>query len=178
MRAPESLSQLRYVVPDLAVRPEPVRPLDLLLSSRVLFALLWHEPARQRVLKPAQQAMVTIPIQLRIGGHPPAPGSLTAIARSRGERGAKAGLTMLSFCGLAGLVAILPPHLPWVLASVGSGFYFANRQWKSGYQVQTFSGSCPRCGHELTIAAGEKVRFPMKLSCYNCHHHPVATAAA
>lgn len=122
--------------------------------------------------------MVTIPIQLRIGGHPPTDGSLTATTRSRGERGVKAGLTMLAFSGVAGVVFIIPPHIPWVLASLGSGLFLASRQWHSEYELQTFTGTCPRCGHAISVAAGEKVRFPMKLNCYNCHHQPVATAAA
>lgn len=122
--------------------------------------------------------MQSIPIAIRLGGHPSTEGTLDAIARPPGERASRAVGTLLLFLAIGAAVFFIPPHIPWVLAAVGAGVFFSLRQWRGEYRVQRFSGNCPRCGHALEIAPGDGIRLPMKLTCFNCHHEPTLSLSA
>lgn len=106
-------------------------------------------------------------------GHEPSGAALELRARSRGWRFRKAAIPGGLFVLLAPAVALLPPHVPWAVAALGTGFYLARRGWKEEFTVAAFEGSCPRCDAELDLPSGSRLRFPHSLHCAGCRHEPV-----
>lgn len=118
---------------------------------------------------------VTHQLDIRLGGHPPMTGQLDATARSPGQRAGRAAATFTLFVALGAIAFFIPPHVPWAVLALAAGGMLAFRQGRSEYAVRSLTGTCPRCGNELSVAEGEGVRFPLKLTCYQCHHEPVLT---
>ena len=110
---------------------------------------------------------------LRLRGHEPRPARLRVEVRPRQTRMTKAVLTLVGFLVLAPIVFFIPPHVPWVLLAVSAGVFLAYKQWIGEYLVHDFEGACPRCGAPLEIKPESKVRLPLVMDCYQCHHKPV-----
>jgi hypothetical protein len=47
--------------------------------------------------------------------------------------------------GIAPVVALVPPHVPWVLGSLIGGGVIAQRRWTEHYTLRTLEAKCPRC---------------------------------
>lgn len=118
-------------------------------------------------------ATIHPPATLRLRGHEPRDAEIAVEPRPRQTRIARSAGALVGFLILAPVVFFIPPHIPWVLLAVGAGLYFGRREWVGEYVVHAFSGQCPRCDAELSIQPGAKVRFPLELDCYKCHHQPV-----
>jgi hypothetical protein len=110
---------------------------------------------------------------LTLRGHEPRPAGVELTYRPPRTRSVQALLSLLGFWALIPLVLFIPPHLPWALAAFAAGIYFAWRSWTGEYVVHSLAGSCPRCGSELSLKPGSRIRLPHALTCYHCHHHPV-----
>ena len=110
--------------------------------------------------------------RLTLPGHSPVPAAVELRHRPRQKRMMRAVGMLVLFWALVPLVFFIPPHLPWALGAFAAGIYFALRNWRGEYVVDSFSGSCPRCGQPLKIAPGALVRLPHTVTCYNCHHEP------
>lgn len=117
-------------------------------------------------------AVTSPPAQLSLRGHEPKPADISLERRSRQTRMTKSVLSLVGFLILAPIVALIPPHIPWVILAVAAGFYFAYRQWTGEYVVHGFKGECPRCGNSLEIKPGSKIKLPMDMDCFQCHHQP------
>src|SRR5690606_25697473 len=117
------------------------------------------------------------PVQIRLGGHAPTAGSVSAFLRSSRERAGRAAATLLAFLVVGAAVVVIPPHIPWAALALLAGGYLSMKQWRSEYKVEHFSGACPRCGAELPVKPDEGIRFPLKVTCFECHHEPVVTPA-
>lgn len=109
---------------------------------------------------------------LRLRGHEPKPATIQIEKRPRQSRMTKSILSLLGFLILAPIVFFIPPHIPWAVLAVCAGFYLAYRQWTGEYIVHQFSGECPRCGNNLEIKPGTKIKLPLEMDCYECHHKP------
>lgn len=120
-------------------------------------------------------AVISPPARTSLRGHEPRPAEISLEQRSRQTRMTRSILTLLGFLILAPIVFFIPPHIPWALLAVGAGFYFAWRQWSGEYIVHGFAGQCPRCESSLEIKPGEKIKLPLEMDCYECHHKPVLT---
>lgn len=84
-------------------------------------------------------------------------------------RARRAGLR-LAACWLAlPLVALVPPHVPWIVIALLAGPYLARREWVGEYVVHGFEGRCPGCGQPMNLESGKAVRLPMQLDCPHCH---------
>jgi hypothetical protein len=110
---------------------------------------------------------------LKLRGHEPKPARLRVEQRPRQTRMTNAILTLVGFFVLAPIVFFIPPHIPWVLLAVSAGVFGAYKQWVGEYLVHEFQGECPRCGASLKIEPGSKIKLPLQLDCYQCHHKPV-----
>jgi hypothetical protein len=119
--------------------------------------------------------MLSFPVRIRLGGHAATTGELLATGQTPSQRAYRTIGTLVGFLLLAAVAFIVPPHIPWALVVLATGLLFARREWTSEYRVGGLRGQCPRCGADLKIKAGEGVRFPLKLTCFNCHHEPVVT---
>lgn len=109
---------------------------------------------------------------LRLSGHEPVPARLDVVHRARRTRMVGGLLSLLGFWALAPLVALLPPHVPWLLGALAAGVYFGYKQWNGEYEVRAFAGECPRCRAALAIAPGTRIRLPHRIDCFHCHHEP------
>jgi hypothetical protein len=90
------------------------------------------------------------------------------IPRSRGWRTTRALLAMAIGAGVAPVVFILPPHVPWALAAIGAGAFFARRFATERETLLRVEGHCPRCGAEIRVETATPLREPHVLHCGGC----------
>ncbi|MBV9772313.1 MAG: hypothetical protein JO040_00080 [Gemmatimonadetes bacterium] len=124
---------------------------------------------------PVPLALLTLP------GHHDAPARAELVYLPASWRLPRAMGALLFFWGILPLVVWVPPHYPWVLACFATGLYLAYSYWTGRYRVRAFTGSCPRCERELSLAPGSRIALPHTLTCFACHFEPqlcVTTVAA
>lgn len=102
-------------------------------------------------------------------GFPPAPLEVTIRSRPRAWRVGGATRAMGIAIVIAPVVALVPPHAPWLIGALATGGLFATRRWTERFTLLTVEGCCPKCGSELDIKAG-RLRQPHPLPCEGCHH--------
>lgn len=102
-------------------------------------------------------------------GFPNTKVSLTVRPRPTSWRVAGAAATMGGFTVLAGLVAIVPPHAPWLIGSLVGGALLARRRWIERYTLESVQGACPNCGADLVVKPS-RLRSPHPVMCEGCHH--------
>lgn len=108
--------------------------------------------------------------QVETFGHPPVEVSLSAFGRPAAWRVRGAVVRLVATLILAPLVAIIPPHAPWVVAVLITGLILTRRRLTEKLTVTHFEGTCPKCGNPLTLAAGTRLLNPHALTCESCHH--------
>ncbi|HWV58703.1 MAG TPA: hypothetical protein VNZ57_14700 [Longimicrobiales bacterium] len=116
-------------------------------------------------------------VRLTLFGYAPVDAEADLRPRPRSERLTRALLYAGGGIVLAPIVAFIPPHVPWVLASLGAGVYFGRSHWRGDYEVTRFEGTCPACGAAMTLKAGTRVRFPFGVTCMACHRDLTLEAA-
>lgn len=94
--------------------------------------------------------------------------SAEVIPRSSGWRMTRALLALAIGLGVAPVVFILPPHVPWALAAVASGAYFARRFATERRTLVRLEGRCPRCGSQIRVEKQTVLKDPHPLSCSGC----------
>ena len=102
-------------------------------------------------------------------GYDPTPAEARLLRRSLGWRAGGAARTMLLFLVVAPVVAIVPPHAPWVIGALLTGIILARRRWQEEITLQALDGTCPKCGTTLAVRPG-RLRAPHPLPCEACHH--------
>ena len=110
---------------------------------------------------------------LALFGHEPVPARLTVFERARGWRVRRAVVFAVTGMALAPFVALFPPHAPWALGALSTGFFLAWRSMNSRFAVAKLDGACPRCQAPLQLSSGSRLRVPHPLSCHSCHHELV-----
>jgi hypothetical protein len=70
---------------------------------------------------------------------------------------------------VAPLLAIIPPHAPWLIGVLVLGDVLARRRLHEHFTVTAVRGKCPKCGAEISSGAG-RLRTPHPLPCEACHH--------
>ncbi|HET7321393.1 MAG TPA: hypothetical protein VFI96_02785 [Longimicrobiaceae bacterium] len=113
------------------------------------------------------------PAELTLRAHEPTPADLEVVDVPRKKRVSRAFMYLIGFWILMPIVAFIPPHIPWIVLAFFFGIYFFWKNWTGEYIVYHFDGRCPRCGHELTIEPGTKLKFPHTMNCPECHFDPV-----
>ena len=113
-------------------------------------------------------------------GRTTAPGRITAfgfastdanvelIPRSPGWRATRALLAIAIGLGGAPVLFILPPHVPWALAAVGTGAFFARRFATEHRTLVRLDGHCPRCRADIRMEKQTPLKDPHPLSCGGC----------
>lgn len=102
-------------------------------------------------------------------GFPSTPALLGVRPRPTSWRAAGAALIMAGFLLLAGVVAIVPPHAPWLIGAVLGGAILARRRWMERYTLESVEGTCPKCGERLKVKPA-RLRVPHPAMCEACHH--------
>lgn len=111
-----------------------------------------------------------IPARLVLFGFQPTAGTAHVLYRTRSWRATRALLAAGLALGLAPLFFLIPPHVPWVLAALGTGGYLARKYWTEHYTLRSFRGACPKCRAEQVVDGPVKLRMPHVLSCMGCQH--------
>lgn len=111
-------------------------------------------------------------VRLVLRGHAPAEAELAAERFSVWARLLRTAGACLAWLGSTALTLVLTfdpfvASFPFVL-----GGAFTYRSWRGRYRVLRFRGACPRCGGDLELPPGSRIRFPHPLVCYGCHHEP------
>ena len=114
--------------------------------------------------------------RLELFGVPTRPAVLELTARPRGRRMRRALATFGGALVLALLVALIPPHAPWLLGVLAVGAWRARAEWRGEYELHAFTGACPRCDAELKLDE-RYVTPPLVVHCDTCHSQPMLTLA-
>lgn len=113
--------------------------------------------------------MASVQARAVLFGFDPSPVVLDVIPRTRRWRlvGAARALAV-SLVG-ALLVAVVPPHAPWIIGALAAGAYFARRRWTETHTLAGVDGVCPKCGADFEIKP-TRLKRPHPLECEQCHH--------
>jgi hypothetical protein len=102
-------------------------------------------------------------------GFPSTKAVLVVRPRSASWRATGAALTMGGSLVLAVVVAVVPPHAPWIIGALGGGAMLARRRWIERCTLESLQATCPKCGAALKVKAG-RLRSPHPVPCEACHH--------
>ena len=113
---------------------------------------------------------VRVPARITLFGFDPVQASARIEARTVRWRLNRTLTTVGVALLLAPLVALVPPHAPWALGSVGIGMILGRRKWLERYSLHALDGSCPSCGSPVSIPGTTRLRLPHPLPCDSCSH--------
>lgn len=101
-----------------------------------------------------EQHQVTLTGRLDAFGFQPSRVQIDAIARSNSWRMTRALLAVGIGIGIAPVAALVPPHIPWVLAALIGGTVVAGRRLTEHFTLRSMAANCPRCGEPVTTEPG------------------------
>jgi hypothetical protein len=102
-------------------------------------------------------------------GFPSTPAVLFVRPRTASWRVGGAVARMGGFAVLATVVALVPPHAPWLIGALVCGVILARRRWIERYTLESLEGICPKCSEALKLKSG-RLRSPHPAPCEGCHH--------
>jgi hypothetical protein len=111
---------------------------------------------------------VRLEARLTVFGSEPGSALLEVTPRPRARRATRAAGTAAATLVVAAAVALLPPHLPWLLAALAVGGWRTRGEWRGEYELHGFEGSCPRCGEPLRVVE-RYITPPLQVPCFACH---------
>ena len=114
--------------------------------------------------------------RLTLFGSPPRPAVLDVTPRPRSQRTTRALTTLGATLVLALLVALIPPHAPWLLGVLAVGAWRARGEWRGEYALHELAGLCPRCDAPLELDE-RYITPPLVVHCDACHAQPMLTIA-
>lgn len=101
-------------------------------------------------------------------GYTPTAARAHVVERSASWRMTRALLAAAVGLGAAPVVFLVPPHVPWALAALGLGAWFARRFVRERRTLLSLDGVCPRCGAAVTTHEPTALRTPHDLTCGAC----------
>jgi len=109
--------------------------------------------------------------RLTLFGAATQPAVVEVTPRPRAKRMTRALATLGAAIVLAAIVALIPPHVPWLLGVLAVGAWRARAEWRGEYELHDFAGVCPRC--EKPLALTERyITPPLVVHCDDCHSQP------
>ena len=102
--------------------------------------------------------------------------------RGRRWRVGGAATTMGIFLVIAPMMAIVPPHAPWLIGALTAGIILTRRRLIERFTLISLEGTCPKCDATIDVKR-TRLRIPHPLTCQSCHHQaslkvPAETLAA
>ncbi|HAC07455.1 MAG TPA: hypothetical protein DCF71_16535 [Gemmatimonadetes bacterium] len=102
--------------------------------------------------------------------------------RGRRWRVGGAARTMGIFLVIAPMMAIVPPHAPWLIGALTAGIILTRRRLIERFTLISLEGTCPKCDATIDVKR-TRLRIPHPLTCQSCHHQaslkvPAETLAA
>lgn len=122
--------------------------------------------------KPVGNARVTL------FGFDPTPARLDVIPRPVSWRLARVLRVLLVTAVAAPAAFLIPPHAPWGVGALVIGGFLARRRWVERFTIAAFRGHCPRCGAEVEVEVGSRLRVPHPVSCGGCRHDSALVVSA
>ena len=116
-----------------------------------------------------ETGLITLQGEAVLFGFPSTPSVLRIQPRPASWRLTGAALIMAAFIPLAAVVAIVPPHAPWLIGALAGGAILARRRWIERFTLMSAEGTCPKCGEPL-VARRSRLRVPHPVMCESCHH--------
>jgi len=116
----------------------------------------------------SESVIVTPPARLACFGAQPTPVRVELLERPFSWRITRALLAAGIGLGIAPLAAIIPPHIPWAGAALIGGGVIARGRWVEHYTLARIEGTCPRCGGEIEMTPGRRLKSPESITCGNC----------
>lgn len=89
--------------------------------------------------------------------------------RGRRWRIGGAARTMGIFVLIAPVMAIVPPHAPWLIGALTAGIILARRRMIERFTLISLEGTCPKCEAPINVKR-TRLRIPHPLTCQACHH--------
>lgn len=120
---------------------------------------------------------MTVPARFVLFGHDPVETSVRVVPRSTSWRFWRTARISALFLLVTPVVGIIPPHAPWVAGALTAAIVLGRRRWTERYSVAAFKAPCPRCGHELALKPGTRLKVPQPVSCDGCGHEPLLSAS-
>jgi hypothetical protein len=114
------------------------------------------------------EAVRDLAVHLTLFGHPHTGVALRVEVHPVWRRRVRAVGTLLVCWGAMPILFFIPPHAEWLVAAFFGGLYLAHREWTTEYRVVSFAGACPRCGSDLELRPGSRLRLPDRLGCGAC----------
>lgn len=87
-------------------------------------------------------------------GFEPSRVTIEAIERPTSWRATRALIAAGLGLGAAPVVALVPPHIPWLIGSLAAGGVVAQRRLTEKYTLRSMTADCPRCGEPVATEAG------------------------
>ena len=111
---------------------------------------------------------LTIEGEAILFGFPSTKAILTVQPRPKSWRASGAAARMGVGVLMAGIMAIVPPHAPWIMGWLVIGAIMARRRWTERYTLQGVTAKCPKCEADLSLSPS-RLRRPHPVSCEACH---------
>ena len=106
--------------------------------------------------------------RLEAFGFEPTTAHMKVIERPTSWRMSRSLLSAAVGLGAAPVVFLVPPHVPWALASLGAGVFFARRFAIEKVTLVEMHGTCPKCGAAVAVEKPVPMRQPHEISCPEC----------
>jgi hypothetical protein len=114
--------------------------------------------------------------RLEAFGFEPRVATIEAIARPTSWRVTRALIIAGITIGVAPVVAIAPPHFPWLIGALVTGSVLAGRRLSERYTLRSITSACPRCGTSVSMEPG-RLRSEQTVRCGSCGHDSTLTVA-
>jgi|SRR5690606_4404312 len=116
----------------------------------------------------SESVRITPPARLAVFGAEATSATVELLERPFSWRMTRALLAAGIGLGLAPLVAVLPPHVPWAAASLIGGGVIARGRWIEHYTLARIDGNCPRCGGAIEMTPDRRLKSPESITCSHC----------
>jgi hypothetical protein len=110
-----------------------------------------------------------VPAKATIFGFDDAIVRAVIIPRGRAWRAGGAARTMGVFVVVAPFVAIVPPHVVWLMGALATGAFLARRRYVERFTLVSVDGACPNCGTKLSVKP-TRLLTPHQIPCDTCHY--------
>ncbi len=115
-------------------------------------------------------AGVSVPARITLFGFDPVDARARIEARTTGWRARRASMALAAGLVMAPLLAVVPPHAPWVVVAVAIGLLTARRRWAEAHTLHFLDGACPRCEMDISLSRPARLSRPHLITCPSCQY--------
>ena len=116
-----------------------------------------------------------VPARITLFGFDAVDATARVEARSTGWRVRRASVALAAGLIMAPVLAVVPPHAPWVVVAVAIGLITARRRWAEAHTLHFLEGACPRCESGVSLSRPARLGRPHLISCPSCQHELIVS---